>query len=278
MRSWWKFCRDYREVNITIDKYLHDYLQSIVCESIVFGSRATQDHKEDSDTDYMHIVKCHKALATCPVYAGHWLQYKEVDDNGIVIADHIYSTVPQFIHGVINAESMIPWEILYTRYSIGESILQMRNYNVLNNFKSARGFLGLARRDLKDSTKLFNSDLKKSKKKLQFAIRSYEYAYAIINKFHTLETINTNVFDDTLFTSYRQYIEVVKYVEKLVDSLRDILIDLHNKKIIPYTVDTDVVVQLHKDFLQDIILLKDNQYSTKMLQLYAKAAIENEYK
>ena len=126
-------------MNIIIDKDLrHDYLQSIVCESIVFGSRATQDHK-DSDTDYMHIVKCHKALATCPVYAGHWLQYKEVDDNGIVIADHIYSTVPQFVHGVSTPESMIPWEILYTVIA-WESILQMRNYNVLNNFKSARGF------------------------------------------------------------------------------------------------------------------------------------------
>ena len=154
----------------------------------------------------------------------------------------------------------------------------MRNYNVLNNFKSARGFLGLARRDLKDSTKLFNSDLKKSKKKLQFAIRSYEYAYAIINNFHILETVNTNVFDDTVFTSYRQYIEVVKYVEKLVDTLRDILIDLHNKKSIPYTVESDIVVQLHHNFLQDIVLLEDNQYSTEILKLYSKAAIENEYK
>jgi len=266
-------------MNITISKELHEYLQTIVIESVVFGSRAISVVDESSDTDYMHLIECHKVLATCPIYAGHWLQYKETDVNGNVIADHVYSTIPQFIHGVINAESMIPWEILAVNHG-RSGIVKVADFDVMNNFKSARGFLGLARRDLKDSTKLFNSEIKKSKKKLKFAIRSLQYALSILEKHSIINSVEIRnlVFDESVFDNYQDYIVVIKRVEKYVDTLRDVLIEAHNQRKIPYSVSMETIKELHKTFLCDMKFLDDNVYSDMMLDLYTKAAIENDYK
>lgn len=284
-------------MNISISKSLHDYLQTIIIESLIFGSKSSQaGTNNSSDTDYLHIVKCHKALATCPVYAGHWLQYKETDESGNTIADHIYSTVPQFIHGIINAESMIPWEVLngglsningdfahaeITRHN-DNSIMSCGNghIDIMDNFKSARGFLGLSRRDLKDASKLFNHDKKKCHKKINFSIKSMHYAMSIMFLYRDgIDTqLNHDYMQEVDVNDYGNFKKILDVMNYNIDKLRDILVDMHNTKEIPYTVNNDSMLYLHNKYLKNQILLEDNQFSDEMLQLYFKATTENEYK
>lgn len=285
-------------MNITISEELHNYLQTIIIESLIFGSKSskkgTHVYNNASDTDYLHIVECHKALSTCPVYAGHWLQYKEVDAGGNVIADHIYSTIPQFIQGIANAESMIPWEILnggaklyqgeiidtFEARTDSRSVMGMVWYtNIMDNFKSARGFLGLARRDIKDASKLFNHDKKKCKKKCKFALKAVCHAMGIMANYRDNidDKLHFNIAIDHLndFNTFKEFLEKANHN---IDTLRDILTDMNNKKVIPYTISGEGMLVLHEHYLKDIELIDDNEFSTEMLRLYYKAAIDNEYK
>lgn len=293
-------------MNIIIGKELHEYLQTIKQETLLFGSRAGDGYNDNSDYDYLHIVKCHKALNVSPVYTGHWLQYKEVDENGKTIADHVYSTVPQFIHGVIDAESMIPWEILNYAKSdrnkfsfenndrvssirVLENIQNEYNgvwYNALKeNFKSARGFLGLARRDVKDASKYYNSDKERARKKILFAEQSLDYAEICMRKFYETNYPNKLIWEQgnsidwrNWNTDYQVFKRNLDQLNKYIDDMRAIAQDLHNRKLIPYSVSEDAFNRINTTHLKNITLLEDNKYSDIMLNHYYKAAIENDYK
>lgn len=296
-------------MNIIITQELHEYLQSIIIETLLFGSRANgNNYTEDSDYDYLHIVACHKSLVTTPIYAGHWLQYKEVDANGKTIADHVYSTIPQFIHGVAASESMIPWEILYNSKNVGgyqfgltrdNSVKQLwtlteepdevHNYvshnSLMFNFKTARGFLGLARRDAKDASKFYNSDKARSWKKIQFVIKSLNYATMCLSKVYVIDTgkrLNWGGGVDPVLdcwdTSYQAFEAALAHLNKSIEELRTLSQDYLNRKLIPYTTNVVGLRLIHDKYLKELNFIDDNKYSDMMMEYYYKAAIENEFK
>lgn len=291
-------------MNISISKELHEYLQTIIIETVIFGSRATggntvAEYTERSDYDYLHIVKCHKSLNVCPIYTGHWLQYKEYDETGEVIADHIYSTIPQFIHGIIESESMINW-LTAAQYNNNHegSVFKLMNCSsyvrtdnggykfircndIKYNFKVIRGFLGLARRDLKDATKLYQHDKRKTFKKIKFARDSLIWA---VTGLEDMTKSNTN-WDYGLVLldwsnwdiDYKKFKGCIDTLDKICNEMRDMLTDLNNKKAIAYTASANTLRNLHSEYLSNVELLEDNAFSDQMLDLYYNAYIENKY-
>lgn len=291
-------------MNITISKELHDYLQTIILETVIFGSRANNgnmvaEYTDQSDYDYLHIIKCHKSLNVSPIYTGHWLQYKEYDESGKVIADHIYSTIPQFVHGIIESESMINWLTAAQYHGDNENsifrLMHCSSYiatengyrfikcnDIKYNFKVIRGFLGLARRDLKDATKLYQHDKKKTSKKIKFARESMIWA---VTGLEEITNTNTN-WDYGLVlldwsnwdTDYKKFKECIDILDKICNEMRDMLTDMNNKRTIAYTASANSLKNLHREYLSNIEFLDDNHYSNMMMDYYYKAAIENEYR
>lgn len=271
-------------MNIIITKELHQYLQTIIVESIIFGSVARENVRDEhSDIDYMHIVKCHKSLLTSSVYSMHSLQYKEVDETGKVIADHVYSTIPQFIQGIINSESMIPWECLFDGVFQENSVIQplMEYTELMTSFKAARGFLGLAKRDLKDASKYFNHDKHKCAKKLDFAVRSLEYCEWIIqmiiganNQFYEEEKRYDWV---DWQTDYQKFSINLNRLNTKVELFRTYITNMLNENKILYSCSIETLQKLHTHFLNDVVTLTDNKFSLEMMDLYYKAAIENKF-
>lgn len=271
-------------MNIIITKDLHEYLQTIIIESIVFGSVAREDVRDEhSDIDYMHIVKMHKSLATSSVYCMHSLQYKEVDDNGKVIADHVYSTIPQFIQGVINSESMIPWECLFDGVFQENSIIKgLKKYQeLLISYKSARGLLGLAKRDLKDASKYFNNNKHKCTKKIDFAVRSLDYCEWIIQKNIDIKTpvyTNEEAYNwRNWIDDYQKFSYNLNKLNTKIEVFRTYINDMLNENKILYSCSIDTLQILHEKFLKDVEIIDDNSNSLKIMDLYYKAAIENKF-
>lgn len=268
-------------MNIIINKELHEYLQTIIIESIVFGSVAREDvRNENSDTDYMHIIKMHKSLATSSVYCMHSLQYREVDDTGKTIADHVYSSIPQFIQGIINSESMIPWECLFDgKFQHNSDIENLKKYkDLITTFKAARGFLGLARRDSKDASKYYNKDKHKCSKKLEFVERSIKYCEYIINSVIANEQMVSEELNwKDWQTDYNKFASNLELLNSKIDYLRDSINNMLNDKKMSYSCSISTLSKIHTLFLKNIVLLEDNGYSNQIMNLYYIAALENKF-
>ncbi|AUS02842.1 hypothetical protein NVP2275O_261 [Vibrio phage 2.275.O._10N.286.54.E11] len=174
-------------MNIIIDEVTHKELQKYVIETIEFGSTMKGTSTVNSDHDYLHIIYPSSTWQKSPVNTNHLLQYK---DDG---ADHIYCDPVNFVKCLLDGDSTIFHEML--RYNVlNDTCISFLNKYKFEHYKTLRAYLGIARRDLKEVSKLFNNNEVKSRKKLNFAIESHNYVCEVLNatqRQYTLPMINT---------------------------------------------------------------------------------------
>lgn len=170
-------------MNIIIDELTADALFDYGLDSIEFGSALHGTKTEESDTDMLHIIEPSSMWLTAPYNTDHLLQYKE--DN----TDHIFCTPNTFVNGLVNGDAAIFHEILRKGGLKGTCLEWLEEYN-FNHYKILRAYLGLARRDLKEVTKLWK-DERKAKKKLRFALENYNFVAPFVYQVPTLyEDVN----------------------------------------------------------------------------------------
>lgn len=256
-------------MNILINKELHNYLQTIIIDTIEFGSAMKGRQTEQSDTDLLHIVQPHKCLVSSPIYTNHLLQYKE-EDLGLHV-DHIYCTSIQFVENLFNAESMINHEILRAGALKNTHLAWLETYaSAFDCFKTYRGYLGFCNRDLKDCSKMF-SDKRKAYKKLEFTKDALEY----VNQHYPFDLIEIN--PDIVKLPYQEFsVELSKYMKMVIEVRENLRKDLDAGKM-PYSVDADAFIKISSE-LGKPSLLPDNDFSDIMLSFYYKAMVLNEYK
>lgn len=253
-------------MNIIIDKEIHDYLQTIIIDTIEFGSAMKGKKTPTSDSDFLHIVKPHKCFAVSPIYVNHLLQYKDEENN----ADHIYCTSVQFVENLFNAESMINHEILRAGALQNTSMEWLNSFKeAFDNFKTYRGYLGFCRRDLKDCSRLFK-DKRKSYKKLMFVDEALSYL-------GQCGFIVCYVDPDIVYLPYNEFIVELEEYIKAVDSLRHYIGVAYERKEISYSVLVHDFNEISK-FLSSIEFLPNNIFSDKIMACYYKAMVLNEFK
>lgn len=160
-------------MNIIIDDDTHTDLQQRVISTIEFGSAMKGMSTEQSDHDYLHIIPTSVEWLAAPYNTFHLLQYR--GDN----ADHIYCNVHTFVKALLDGDSTIFHEML--RYNVlHDTPLEFLYSHVdqFDHYKTMRAYLGIARRDLKECTKLYRSEPRKSGKKYRFAGDAYNIVNA----------------------------------------------------------------------------------------------------
>ncbi len=245
-------------MNIHINKELHDYLQSIKLFEIKFGSHLKGKSNDSSDSDILVIVKSHKAVVSAPLYTNHLLQYK--GDN----VDYVYVSEVQFFHNIVNAESAIFHEIL--RYNaLNNTPFQFLNKINFLTHDTLKCYLGLMKRDLKASSANFK-DKKVAKKKFQFFVESYLYLSSTL--------LDLGVGHSEFSDNYTEFSESIDHNQIIIKAMRQKLNDLWLEGRIKKTISLNDLM-LITDYLNNIELLPNNQYSDIILGIYLKE-IQNE--
>ncbi len=156
-------------MNIIIDTDTFTALSDYKVFDVEFGSALWGTKNEQSDSDILRIIEPSKMWLSAPYNTDHLLQYKDEVNN----IDYIFCTPQTFIRGIVNGDSAIFHEILrlgglkHTQLSFLEKI-------DFSTYKILRAYLGLAKRDIKETTKLWK-DPRKSAKKLRFAAENVIY-------------------------------------------------------------------------------------------------------
>ena len=190
-------------MNIIIDEKTHLGLQNFVINTIEFGSAMKGTANINSDHDYLHIISPSSAWAQSPVNTHHLLQYKSED------ADHIYCTPDNFVKCLLDGDSTIFHEML--RYgALDKTCLGFLRSFKFEHYKTLRAYLGIARRDLKEATKLFNKDERKALKKLQFAADAYNY-------YHEVRYNTDKIYDIGSPKDIHRVLEISKELSSFID-------------------------------------------------------------
>ena len=138
-------------MNIKIDKDLKEYLDTIIVKTVVIGSKLYGTSDENSDTDYLHIIKAEKlglneaSLLVYPLI--HQFQYDDKENN----EQHLYTLPYQFLRNAISGESTINVEAMFFTDVFKKQkefdLTRFRTYKVL------KAYLGLAKRDCRQIRK-----------------------------------------------------------------------------------------------------------------------------
>lgn len=155
-------------MNIMIDETTHDHLQKQVIDTIEFGSVMKGNQNEESDHDYLHIISPSIEWLQTPYNTHHLLQFRDGD------ADHIYCTPHTFVKSLLDGDTTIFHEIHHWKALDGTCLAFLQDFS-FDHYTTQRAYLGIAKRDLKDATRLWNSDRRKSLKKVKFAIEAFDF-------------------------------------------------------------------------------------------------------
>jgi len=139
-------------MNIKITKEEFDYIRdnATFVFDVVMGSRMYGTAKEGSDTDRLTVYK--ELFASDLYYPNyHQLQYDDVENN----IQYILSTDRQFYKNLFSGDSSINADVVL--YHFG-SITDEEKLNVLRTFNIIKGYIGFAKRDLKQINKGKNKD------------------------------------------------------------------------------------------------------------------------
>lgn len=125
------------------DKDIYNALNNMRIVSKEIGSSlyGLSDSFSDVDILTIHVPTIYEK--TNFFFIHHQLQYKE---NNI---DNIFTSLPSFIHNMINGDSTINFELIHSGHLEGTHLeFLYDNRNEFNNFSICRSFLGMARRDI----------------------------------------------------------------------------------------------------------------------------------
>lgn len=163
-------------MNIIITKQTKENLNPFVMNTIEFGSEMKGTSTEESDHDYLHIIRPSLTWMAAPYNTQHLLQYRA--DNG---DDHIFCTPQNFVKCLLDGDSTIFHEIVLYKALTGTCLEWVQDYE-FNHYKTLRAYLGIARRDLTEASKLFSKENRKARKKFKFAFEAYNYVASVINE------------------------------------------------------------------------------------------------
>lgn len=267
-------------MNIIIDKILNDYLQSLITDTVEFGSRMKGATEVTSDSDLLHIIREPRILNCNTMFTNHQLQFKEFGDLGYT--DHIYCTTKQFVSNLINAESAIPYEVLSYDKLTNTSLFWLNAYkNEFKNFQTARCFLGLGRRDMHEAAKLFKNDYRNCNKKLKFTIEGLGYVCDIL-KHHGLIQSGcelTNIL--TTFSpqsSYTEFESIVHKINYFIEHFRKLLQQTLEQNKIPRSISPELYELCSNMIYHSARVLHVNEFDSILNSLYYNANINNVYK
>jgi hypothetical protein len=140
-------------MNIHINKEEHIYLQTLLIEKHLIGSRLYEVASDESDTDYLCIFKTFPEELESHLPNFHQFQYKDIKNN----IDYIYSSELQFYKNLSSGDSTINADVILfseEKYSNEEKL------NLCRTNKIIKAYLGFAKRDLKQIKSEGKSKLK----------------------------------------------------------------------------------------------------------------------
>lgn len=176
-------------MNIIIDETTHKQLQTFILDTIEFGSAMKNTADINSDHDYLHIISQSTLWMQAPYNVHHLLQFNDGQN------DHIYCTPQTFVKGLLDGDSTIFHEIHQYKALTGTCLEFLQRYN-FDYYTTQRAYLGIAKRDLKDCTKLFCKDERKARKKFKFALTAYNYVNSLNGSTESVEYVITNDIKD----------------------------------------------------------------------------------
>lgn len=218
-------------MNIIIPDNTHEALQQYVIDTIEFGSVMKGTNDQNSDHDYLHIISPSTVWLQAPYNTHHLLQFKDGIDS-----DHIYCTPHTFVKGLLDGDSTIFHEIHKHKALTGTCLEFLQLYK-FDHYTIQRAYLGIARRDLKESTKLWNGDNRKSLKKVQFAIEAYNYVLDV----HGRETISVEV-PQTINELQR----ICQYYQHNIETLRNEINNMFDAGKIPRTSNPNTLMLIDR--------------------------------
>lgn len=213
-------------MNIKIDKQLHEYLLGMSIGGYEFGAGMRGQTTSESDVDILKFIPEFIELNRSPVNTTHFLQYKD-EELGV---DYVYCTVSQFCHALVNGDATICHEIFRDAVLKGKPLMDIELMFAPEDFdtmKIARAYLGLARRDLKN-TKVLKGRPRDKK---------FEHAERSINEVRRMMNVGQTDHEWSTYTPATQHI-VRDWMLREVAELRD------NLCMMPHTVSTDTYGKL----------------------------------
>ncbi len=161
-------------MNIHIeDRELFEDLKRISIVDIEIGSKMYGTNNENSDTDILYIYIPSYDEMNSISSSHHQYQFKEND------VDHIFTDIYTFIKNSLNGDSTINFEVINSEKLKGTKLEWLYNLRgFFRNYKILRGYLGRARKDLKQMKS--KSSIEDMTKKLSHGIRSYQFACDVL--------------------------------------------------------------------------------------------------
>jgi len=155
---------------------------------IEVGSHMYNLTDEYSDIDSLIIYTPFKNQLNSAFTNHHQLQYKY---NGV---DYIFVDLITFIRNAVNGDSTINFEVINSNELINTKLELLYNNRIFfYNYNIIKGYLGLAKRDLKQLNKVYDANHRSQNKRLIHAIRGYYTAYQIMSSLEHGEMIYNNI-------------------------------------------------------------------------------------
>lgn len=240
------------------DEQLFKTLQEQTLVKIEFGSSLYGLQTAQSDSDILYIIADSKDFEKSLIWEHHQLQYKE---NNV---DHIFTTVSQFVRNLLTGDSTINFEVLHSQ-ELKNSCLDFL-YNQREkfyNYQMTKSYLGLARRDLKQTQE--NNFI--NYKKLSHAYRGYLAAISILNKSYDNQYSNyqaefSEIKSLKLHNTHSNVKELMCKLSAQIDEARNQLnIDFNNHKLVRI-MNTHQLISLDNDLIN---FYKNHEYIKKSL-------------
>jgi len=214
-------------MNIKITKEVSAILLHNTLDTLEFGNTSGEDR------DLLHIVIPNPSMDQGMVDVNHSLFYKDVENK----VDHIYITPRGFINGIITGSNTLFFEVLCDGLLAGTCLEFLEDHiEDFMTYKLMKAFIGVAKRDYKQSSKHKEKD-----KKLKWAL---EYTNMVRRSLGE-SLLDINLLDeecigyvrDSLNEAYEEgeinfsvpvqvYIEVVRKVNRIPCRNNHLCVDL----------------------------------------------------
>lgn len=190
-------------MNIHIDQYLSQKLDNHSLSKLKIGSKLYGCDDLNSDDDWLVIYQTSEFELNLPCQINHQFQYKTDD------ADINYSSIHTFVRNLINGDSTINFELVWS--GLSGTTLDFLNQHLSNlvTYQIIKSFLGLAKRDLKHLHK--RTTLRDRQKGLHHIFRSNLAANLMIE----------SVKNDTFLAEWDFYTNELKQFWNRIKSVDD---------------------------------------------------------
>lgn len=141
-------------MNIKITRQHFEYLNNLVIEKFIVGSKMYGTSTETSDTDYLCIFKS-EFLSDLYYPNYHQLQYDDIENN----SQYMFTSEQHFYNNLFSGDATINADVVMFS---GMDLSQSKRLNMCRTYNVIKAYIGFAKRDLKmikqGKSKLFHID------------------------------------------------------------------------------------------------------------------------